>query len=111
METSSEYFSARLSSRSADGFELPSRRHIESSYTSPLSGRKIPMRCYTTYEHISQAQLALDTKVRILPIYEKLFDIEYPLPKVLSSCPMLRPNLTLTTGRSRAARHARRLGL
>jgi aminopeptidase 2 len=40
------------------------------------------MRVYATYDHIAQAGLALETKVRILPIYEKMFDIEYPLPKL-----------------------------
>lgn len=57
-------------------------RHLESSYTSPLSGRKVPLRIYTTPEHIHQAQFALDVKAKVLPVYEKLFDIEYPLPKL-----------------------------
>lgn len=57
-------------------------KHLESSYTSPLSGRKVPLRIYATQEHIHQAQLALDVKVKVLPVYEKIFDIEYPLPKL-----------------------------
>jgi aminopeptidase N len=31
---------------------------------------------------ISQAQYALDIKRKALPLYEKAFDIEYPLPKL-----------------------------
>ena len=57
-------------------------RHLESSYTSPLSGRKVPLRIYTTPEHIHQAGLALDVKCKVLPVYEKIFDIEFPLPKL-----------------------------
>ncbi|GAA5943340.1 hypothetical protein JCM1841_004805 [Sporobolomyces salmonicolor] len=56
--------------------------HIEGSYTSPLTKRKVPMRVYATHDHIAQAGLALETKERILPIYEQMFDIPYPLPKL-----------------------------
>lgn len=38
--------------------------HIESSYVSPLTSRVVPMRVYATYDHIAQASLALETKVR-----------------------------------------------
>lgn len=31
---------------------------------------------------IGQAQYALDIKAKALPLYEKAFDIEYPLPKL-----------------------------
>jgi aminopeptidase 2 len=31
---------------------------------------------------IHQAQYALDIKAKVLPIYEEIFDIEYPLPKL-----------------------------
>lgn len=55
---------------------------IEGSYKSPLTGRVVPMKAYATYEHIAQAGLALKTKERVLPIYEKIFDIPYPLPKL-----------------------------
>ncbi|KAH7930860.1 hypothetical protein BV22DRAFT_1101563 [Leucogyrophana mollusca] len=41
--------------------------HLESSYKSPLSGK---------------AQYALDVKAKVLPLYEEIFDIEYPLPKL-----------------------------
>ncbi|GAA5976923.1 hypothetical protein JCM10908_005680 [Rhodotorula pacifica] len=56
--------------------------HIESFYESPLTGRKKPIRMYATHDLIGQAQLALETTVKILPIYEKIFDIEYPLSKL-----------------------------
>lgn len=55
---------------------------IEGSYKSPLTGDVIPLKVYATYDHIEQAQLALRTKERCLPIYEKIFDIPYPLPKL-----------------------------
>ncbi|GAA5965418.1 hypothetical protein JCM3765_002371, partial [Sporobolomyces pararoseus] len=55
---------------------------IESSYKSPLTGNVIPLMVYATYDHIEQAHLALKTKERCLPVYEKIFDIPYPLPKL-----------------------------
>ena len=76
--------------------------YLESSYTSPLSGTTRPLRIYggrTTFaitawgdpshgastatpDLIHQAQFALDTKAEVLPLYEKVFDIEYQLPKL-----------------------------
>ncbi|KAF8261355.1 leucyl aminopeptidase [Lactarius quietus] len=56
--------------------------HLESSYKSPLSGKVRPLRIYTTPDVIGQAQYALDIKQKALPLYEKAFDIEYPLPKL-----------------------------
>jgi aminopeptidase 2 len=74
--------------------------HLESSYKSPLSGKVRPLRIYgnlsipmwitpytksnhsATSDLIHQAQFALDVKAKVLPIYEKVFDIEYPLPKL-----------------------------
>lgn len=56
--------------------------YIESSYTSPLTGQDVPMRVYTTPEYIHQAQFALEVKKKVLPEYEKVFDIAYPLPKL-----------------------------
>ena len=35
-----------------------------------------------TKNYIAQAQFALDVKRKVLPIYEQLFDVEYPLPKL-----------------------------
>ncbi|GAA5899974.1 hypothetical protein JCM8208_005555 [Rhodotorula glutinis] len=56
--------------------------HVESSFTSPLSGRQVPLRVYATHDHIAQAGLTLETTAKILPIYEEIFDIEYPLAKL-----------------------------
>ncbi|KIO32561.1 hypothetical protein M407DRAFT_213745 [Tulasnella calospora MUT 4182] len=56
--------------------------YLESSYTSPISGRKIPLRIYTTPDIIHQAQFSLDVKSKVMPIYEQVFQIEYPLPKL-----------------------------
>ncbi|CCO26128.1 aminopeptidase 2 [Rhizoctonia solani AG-1 IB] len=56
--------------------------HLESSYTSPISGKTRPLRIYATKDIIHQAQFALDVKAKVLPIYEKVFDVEYPLPKL-----------------------------
>ncbi|KAG8910898.1 Aminopeptidase 2 mitochondrial [Tulasnella sp. 417] len=55
---------------------------LESEYTSPISGRKIPLRIYTTPDIIHQAQFSLDIKAKVMPIYEQVFQIEYPLPKL-----------------------------
>ncbi|KEP46132.1 leucyl aminopeptidase [Rhizoctonia solani 123E] len=55
---------------------------LESSYTSPLSGKTRPLRIYATKDIIHQTQFALDVKAKVIPIYEKMFDIEYPLPKL-----------------------------
>jgi hypothetical protein len=35
-----------------------------------------------TPDIIHQAQFALDLKAKVLPLYEKVFDIEYKLPKL-----------------------------
>jgi hypothetical protein len=35
-----------------------------------------------TSDNIHQAQFALDVKAQVLPLYEKVFDIEYKLPKL-----------------------------
>ncbi|PCH39551.1 hypothetical protein WOLCODRAFT_29621 [Wolfiporia cocos MD-104 SS10] len=56
--------------------------HLESSYTSPLSGKTRPLRIYTTPDCIGQAGFALEVKRRVLPLYEQVFDIEFPLPKL-----------------------------
>jgi len=73
--------------------------HLESSYQSPLSGKIRPLRLYgratflchipyltslvsATPNLIHQGQFALDVKAKVLPIYESMFEIEYPLPKL-----------------------------
>jgi aminopeptidase 2 len=35
-----------------------------------------------TSDVIHQAQFALDVKAKVVPLYEKIFDVEYPLPKL-----------------------------
>jgi len=56
--------------------------YLESSYVSPISKKTRPLRIYATADHIGQAQFALDVKAKVLPIYEEVFDVEYPLPKL-----------------------------
>ena len=86
--------------------------YLESSYKSPLSGAVRPLRIYgarpslrarprrrvhapfpdffsrficarvATPDCIHQAQFALDVKAKVLPLYEQVFDVEYPLPKL-----------------------------
>lgn len=55
---------------------------LESHYVSPLSGKTIPLKSYATPDHIKQAQFALDVKAKAMPVYEEIFDVEYPLPKL-----------------------------
>ncbi|KDR73433.1 hypothetical protein GALMADRAFT_72186 [Galerina marginata CBS 339.88] len=55
---------------------------LETSVVMPLSGKTVPLRIYTTSDVIHQAQFALDVKAAVLPLYEKIFDVEYPLPKL-----------------------------
>ncbi|KAF6764898.1 leucyl aminopeptidase [Ephemerocybe angulata] len=57
-------------------------KFLETSVKMPLSGKTIPLRIYTTPEVIHQAQFALDVKAAALPLYEKIFNVEYPLPKL-----------------------------
>lgn len=35
-----------------------------------------------TADLIEQAQFGLDVKAKVMPLYEKVFDVEYPLPKL-----------------------------
>ncbi|EJU01768.1 Metalloprotease [Dacryopinax primogenitus] len=55
---------------------------LERIHTSAITGKDTIMRVYTTKQHISQARLALDVTARVLPMYEEIFDIPYPLPKL-----------------------------
>jgi len=57
-------------------------KYLESSYKSPLSGKTRPLRIYGTSDVIHHAQFALDLKRQVLPLYEEVFEIEYPLPKL-----------------------------
>ncbi|KAH9923984.1 leucyl aminopeptidase [Epithele typhae] len=56
--------------------------HLESSYTSPLTGNTRPLRFYATSDNIGQAQFGLDITRTVVPLYEQMFGIEYPLPKL-----------------------------
>ncbi|KAI6006003.1 hypothetical protein EDD15DRAFT_2215318 [Pisolithus albus] len=56
--------------------------YIEGSYKSPLSGAVRPLRVYSTPDVIHQTQYALEVKAKVIPYYEEIFDIEYPLPKL-----------------------------
>ncbi|CAA7267619.1 unnamed protein product [Cyclocybe aegerita] len=55
---------------------------LEDSVEMPLSKKIVPLRIYTTPDVIHQAQFALDVKKAVLPLYERIFDVEYPLPKL-----------------------------
>ncbi|KAJ6513872.1 leucyl aminopeptidase [Mycena vitilis] len=54
----------------------------EQKVVMPLSGKTVPLRIYSTPDVIHQADFALDVAARVLPIYETVFDVEYPLPKL-----------------------------
>ncbi|KAJ4000685.1 leucyl aminopeptidase [Lentinula boryana] len=56
--------------------------YLESSFTSPISGKQRPIRVYGTPASIHQARYTLEMTARVIPVYEQLFDIEYPLPKL-----------------------------
>ncbi|KAF7363266.1 Aminopeptidase 1 [Mycena sanguinolenta] len=56
--------------------------HREQKVVMPLSGKTVPLRIYSTPDVIHQADFALDVAAQVLPIYEKVFDVEYPLPKL-----------------------------
>jgi len=55
---------------------------LSSEHKSELTGKTIPLRIFATPNLIKQAQFALDIKKWALPIYEKIFDIPYALPKL-----------------------------
>ncbi|EPS94689.1 hypothetical protein FOMPIDRAFT_101532 [Fomitopsis schrenkii] len=57
-------------------------RYLEGSYTSPLSGKTRPLRTYATGDLVDKLKFALHVMEKALPLYEKVFDIEYPLPKL-----------------------------
>ncbi|KAI0730373.1 peptidase family M1-domain-containing protein [Fomitopsis betulina] len=56
--------------------------YVESHYLSPLSGKTRPLRVYATKDLIDKVAFALYVKEKALPLYEQVFDIEYPLPKL-----------------------------
>ncbi|KAJ7657294.1 peptidase M1, membrane alanine aminopeptidase [Mycena polygramma] len=60
--------------------------YLESVFTSALTGTIRPVRIYATPDLISQAQFALELTVKVLPMLEKMFDLEYPLAKMDIVC-------------------------
>ncbi|KAJ7694164.1 leucyl aminopeptidase [Mycena rosella] len=56
--------------------------HREQKVVMPLSGKTLPLRIYSTPDVIHQADFALDVAARVIPLYETVFDVEYPLPKL-----------------------------
>ncbi|KAF9077343.1 peptidase M1, membrane alanine aminopeptidase [Rhodocollybia butyracea] len=56
--------------------------YIESSFTSPISGKTRPIRVYAAPSSIHQAKYCLEVTAKVLPVYEEVFDIEYPLSKL-----------------------------
>ncbi|KAJ6537805.1 leucyl aminopeptidase [Mycena capillaripes] len=60
--------------------------HVESAFTSPLTGKVRPVSIYATPDLIGQAQFPLELMVKVLPMLETMFDLEYPLPKMDILC-------------------------
>ncbi|KAJ7667400.1 leucyl aminopeptidase [Mycena rosella] len=56
--------------------------YLEKKVVMPLSGRTIPLRVYATPDIIHQMEFSLDVTAKVLPLYETIFNIEYPLPKL-----------------------------
>ncbi|KAJ7727203.1 leucyl aminopeptidase [Mycena metata] len=56
--------------------------YLEKSIVMPLSGRTVPLRVYATPDIIEQGEFCLEVTAKVLPLYEQIFDIEYPLPKL-----------------------------
>ncbi|KAJ2987276.1 hypothetical protein NUW54_g9473 [Trametes sanguinea] len=57
-------------------------KYLESSYKSPLSGKVRPLRIYATDDIIGQGHYTLEIAQKVMPLYEDVFDVEYPLPKL-----------------------------
>ncbi|KAF7304688.1 Aminopeptidase [Mycena kentingensis (nom. inval.)] len=57
-------------------------KHLEKTVKLPMSGKTIPLRIYSTPDVIHQTEFALDVAARVLPIYEEVFDVAFPLPKL-----------------------------
>ncbi|KAJ7824168.1 leucyl aminopeptidase [Mycena olivaceomarginata] len=56
--------------------------HLETKVVMPLSGRTVPLRVYATPDIVHQGEFCLEVTAKVLPLYETIFDIEYPLPKL-----------------------------
>ena len=42
----------------------------------------LPGTMVATADGVAQTQFALDTLAKVMPLYEEMFDIEFPLPKL-----------------------------
>ncbi|KAJ7328905.1 leucyl aminopeptidase [Mycena albidolilacea] len=56
--------------------------HLETKVVMPLSGRTVALRVYATPDIVHQGEFCLEVTAKVLPLYETIFDIEYPLPKL-----------------------------
>ncbi|KIK68750.1 hypothetical protein GYMLUDRAFT_54320 [Collybiopsis luxurians FD-317 M1] len=56
--------------------------YVESAFTSPISGKTRPLRVYASPPSVHQAKYLLEVTAKVLPVYEQVFDIEYPLSKL-----------------------------
>ncbi|KIK68757.1 hypothetical protein GYMLUDRAFT_54326 [Collybiopsis luxurians FD-317 M1] len=56
--------------------------YVESAFTSPISGKTRPLRVHASPPSVHQAKYLLEVTAKVLPVYEQVFDIEYPLPKL-----------------------------
>ncbi|THV07366.1 leucyl aminopeptidase [Dendrothele bispora CBS 962.96] len=74
--------------------------YIESTVKLPISNKTVPLRVYATADLIHQAQFALDVKAKVLPLYEQIFDVPYPLPKLDTLVASAMENWGLITGRT-----------
>ncbi|KAJ7727197.1 leucyl aminopeptidase [Mycena metata] len=54
--------------------------YLEKSIVMPLSGRTVPLRVYGKSSW--WGEFCLEVTAKVLPLYEQIFDIEYPLPKL-----------------------------
>ncbi|KAH9477731.1 Aminopeptidase 2 [Psilocybe cubensis] len=54
----------------------------EKSVVMPLSRKTIPLRIYTSPAKVSQAEFVLGVTASVLPLYERILGVEYPLPKL-----------------------------
>ncbi|CAO1632621.1 unnamed protein product [Parajaminaea phylloscopi] len=57
-------------------------KKLSSSFKSPKSGREVAVNVYATEDFIDQAHYTVEVTKKVVPVYEQVFDIEYPLPKV-----------------------------
>lgn len=55
---------------------------VEGGCHSALSKRFITMRVYTLPHEVYQAEAALRTNEKVLPVLERFFDLDFPLPKL-----------------------------